>query len=61
MRASGIPIIEANEPWGPGGVNIMPHMPNTPERLAISVVNDPVWWSDYGAEINERYAAWMGN
>jgi len=24
-------------------------------------VSDPQWWSDYGAEINERYAAWMGN
>ncbi|MDA9620762.1 ABC transporter substrate-binding protein [Pelagibacteraceae bacterium] len=61
MRASGIPIIQNNEPWGPGGVDIMPHMPNTPERLAVSIVSDPQWWSDNGAEINERYAAWMGN
>ena len=61
MRASGIPIIQNNEPWGPGGVDIMPHMPNTPERLKVSIVSDPQWWSDYGAEINERYAAWMGN
>ena len=61
MRASGIPIIQNNEPWGPGGVDIMPHMPNTPERLKVSIVSDPQWWSDNGAEINERYAAWMGN
>ena len=61
MRASGIPIIQAGEPWGPGGVDIMPHMPNTPERLKVSIVSDPQWWSDNGAEINERYAAWMGN
>ena len=61
MRASGIPIIQAGEPWGPGGVDIMPHMPNTPERLKVSIVSDPQWWSDNGAEINERYSAWMGN
>ena len=61
MRASGIPIIQNNEPWGPGGIDIMPHMPNTPERLAVSIVSDPQWWSDYGAEINERYSVWMGN
>ena len=61
MRASGIPIIVNGEPWGPGGVDIMPHMPNTPERLAVSIVSDPQWWSDNGAEIDERYAAWMGN
>ena len=61
MRASGIPIIEAGEPWGPGGQNIMPHMPNTPERLKIAVMGDPVWWADNGAEIDERYGAWMGN
>ena len=61
MRASGIPLIAAGEPWGPNGQNIMPHMPNTPERLKISVMGDPVWWSDNGAEIDERYGAWMGN
>ena len=61
MRASGIPIIEANEPWGPNDQNIMPHMPNTPERLKVGVMGDPVWWSDNGAEIDERYGAWMGN
>ena len=61
MRASGIDLIAAGEPWFHTGVNIMPHMPNTPERLKISVVGDPIWWSDNGAEINERFSAWMGN
>ncbi len=61
MRASGIDIIKAGEPWFHTGIDVMPHMPNTPERLKISVMGDPEWWSDNGAEIDERYAAWMGN
>ena len=61
MRASGIDIIAANEPWFHTGINVLDHMPNTPDKLEISVVADPVWWADNGAEINERYGAWMGN
>ena len=61
MRASGIELISAGEPFFHTGVNIMPHMPNTPDRLEISTVGDPVWWSDNGAEINERFSAWMGS
>ena len=38
MRASGIDLISAGEPFFHTGVNIMPHMPNTPERLEISTV-----------------------
>jgi len=61
MRASGIDIIVAGEPWFHNGINVMDHMPNTPERLKISVMGDPEWWADNGSEIDERYGAWMGN
>ena len=61
MRASGIELIKAGEPWFHTGIEVMSHMPNTPELLKISVMGDPVWWSDNGAEIHERYGAWMGN
>ena len=61
MRASGIDLIKAGEPWFHTGINVMDHMPNTPERLKISVMGDPEWWADNGAEIDERYGAWMGN
>jgi putative spermidine/putrescine transport system substrate-binding protein len=61
MRASGIDIIKAGEPWFHTGIDVMGHMPNTPELLKISVMGDPEWWSDNGAEIDERYGAWMGN
>ena len=49
------------EPWFNTGVDIMPHMPNTPKRLKRSVVADPFWWADNGAEVSERFGAWKGN
>jgi putative spermidine/putrescine transport system substrate-binding protein len=60
MRKSGLDIIAANEPFFHDGRNIMPHMPNRREVMARSVIADPYWWADNGAEIAERFAAWMG-
>ncbi len=59
MRKSGLEHIAANEPWYNTGVDIMPHMPNREEVLDRSVFADPEWWADNGAEIAERYTAWM--
>lgn len=58
MRASSVDIIAGNEPWGPEGQYILPHIPNTPERLKNSVMLNPNFsgWN----KINERYASWMG-
>ena len=33
MRASGIDIIKAGEPWFHTGIDVMSHMPNTPELI----------------------------
>ena len=60
MRASGLTIIEANEPWFNTGVNIMPHMPTTKAGLHNAVFDQPDWWADNGDAIHERYTAWMG-
>ncbi|HEX9771310.1 MAG TPA: extracellular solute-binding protein [Kiloniellales bacterium] len=59
MRKSGLDIIAANEPWYNTGVNVMPHMPNREEVMARSVFANPDWWADNGAEVAERYTAWM--
>jgi putative spermidine/putrescine transport system substrate-binding protein len=59
MRKSGLEHIAANEPWYNTGVDIMPHMPNREEVLDRSVFADPEWWADNGAEVAERYTAWM--
>ena len=41
------------------GVQMAPHMPTTEAHLAAALLQDPQWWSDYGDEANERFAAWL--
>ena len=61
MRASGIDLIQAGEPWFNTGVNIMPLMPNAPEALSqMHLFANPDWWADNGDSISERFTAWMG-
>jgi len=60
MRPSSIDIIKAGEPYFNTGVNILPHMPTRPEVLKRSIIADPFWWADNGAEVNERFGAWKG-
>ena len=38
----------------------MAHMPTTLKRLKKSIIADPFWWADNGAEVNERFGAWKG-
>ena len=41
------------------GIEMAPHMPTSDEHLAHALMQDPQWWSDYGDEANERFAAWL--
>ncbi len=41
------------------GVEMRPHMPNTPEHSARALHNDWQWWSDNRDDMNERFAAWL--
>ena len=63
MRPSALPIMAAGEPWFNPGLateaNIMEHMPNTPALMENTIVADPIWWADNGAEAADRFAAWM--
>jgi len=61
MRPSSIGIIKKGEPYFHTGVNIMPHMPTRPKVLKRSVIADPFWWADNGAEVHERFGAWKGS
>ena len=61
MRSSSIDIIKKGEPYFNTGVDVLPHMPNAPKRLRRSVIADPFWWADNGAEVSERFGVWKGN
>ena len=41
------------------GVEMGPHMPNTPENAKRALQNDWQWWSDNRDDMNERFAAWL--
>ena len=41
------------------GIEMAPHMPNTPRNTVNAVVEDPEWWADNQDELNERFAAWL--
>ena len=59
MRASGLDILAANEPFFHTGENIMPHMPNAGVAIENAVFADPDWWADNGDSGAERFTAWM--
>ena len=41
------------------GMEMRPHMPNTPEHTGRAVHSDWRWWSDNGDEMNERFIVWL--
>ena len=41
------------------GIEMRPHMPNTPEHTQRAVHSDWRWWSDNGDELNERFIVWL--
>ncbi len=41
------------------GIEMQPHMPNTPEHTRRSLRSDWVWWSEHADEMNERFVVWL--
>ena len=41
------------------GVDMRPHMPNSPANVARALRYDWRWWRDHGDEMNERFSAWL--
>ena len=41
------------------GVEMRPHMPNTPENTTRALRNDWAWWSENADDLNERFVAWL--
>ena len=42
-----------------GTTDMAPYLPTTPENAANAVVNDAEFWADHGAELTERFSAWL--
>lgn len=42
-----------------GKTEMAPFMPNAPEHMGSAVMDDPVFWADHDAELNERFKSWM--
>lgn len=41
-------------------IEMMPHMPTTPEKLSNALINDWEFWSDHIDELQERFSSWLG-
>ena len=41
------------------GVQMRPHMPNTPEHTQRALRSDWEWWSEHGDDMNERFVVWL--
>ena len=55
-RLSGMSLIGTHAETG---VDMRPHMPSAPENLARALRNDPLWWTNHGEELTERFSAWL--
>lgn len=42
-----------------GKTEMAPHMPTNPDHLKTAVYDDPEFWADHDAELNERFNAWL--
>ena len=55
-RLSAQPLISTHAETG---VEMVPHMPSSPENMKRVLHNDWQWWSDNRDDINLRFAAWL--
>ena len=55
-RKSSLPLVGQH---AEKGVDMKPHMPNSPENAANAIQIDFLWWADRQEELNQRWAAWL--
>ena len=56
VRASGLPLVSTHRDLG---IDMLPHMPTSPENEALALRSDWQWWTDNLDEANERFSAWL--
>jgi putative spermidine/putrescine transport system substrate-binding protein len=55
-RKSSLPLVGNH---ADKGIDMKPHMPNSPENAANAIQIDFLWWADRQEELNQRWAAWL--
>ena len=55
-RASSAPLVGKHAELG---IDMKPHMPTDPKNAENVLQFDYVWWADNGAEMDERFNAWL--
>jgi putative spermidine/putrescine transport system substrate-binding protein len=55
-RKSSIPLVGK---FHDSDIDMIEHMPTTPEHMQTALVNDFAFWADHDAELNERFNAWL--
>jgi len=55
-RKSSVPLISTHAETG---VQMMEHMPNTPEHFKNALFTDVAFWTDNQDELNERFNTWL--
>ena len=56
LRHSSLALVDTHLETG---IDIWPHLPNSPQNMTNVVHRDPEWWADNQDEMNERFAAWL--
>jgi len=41
------------------GIDMAPHMPTDPDRVANSIMMDAEFWADMGDDLEERFSSWL--
>jgi len=55
-RKSSAPLVSTHAELG---IEMGPHMPTEPSRLATTLNYDYEWWADNRDDMNERFQAWL--
>lgn len=56
VRKSSWPLVDV---YKDGTTKMAEHMPTNEANLTNAVVDEPEFWADHGAELEERFSAWL--
>ncbi len=57
-RASAQPLVTTHLEHG---IDMQPHLPTYPANMENALQTDPLFWADYGVELEQRFNAWLAS